>query len=97
MTRLLQMVARVLLSHRCLKGNGLVFHVGVLRNTTNLAPEIQATIVATVLNNKNTMFRICLVKLNNVVCIVEISDDFGLWITKHQTTEIQIPIPVQHY
>jgi hypothetical protein len=43
------------------------------------------------------MFRIRLVKLNNVVCDVEISNDFGLWITQHRTTEIQIPIPVQQY
>lgn len=79
------------------QGNRLVFDVGILWNTTNLAPEIWATVVSTVLNNKNTMFQICLVKLNNVIGNVEISDDFGLWITKHGTTEIQIPIPVQHY
>jgi hypothetical protein len=49
----------------------------------DLAPEIRATIVSTVLNDKNAMFRICLVKLNNVVCNVEISGDYELWITKH--------------
>jgi hypothetical protein len=75
--------------------NRLVFDVGVLRNTMDLAPEIRTTIVSTVLNDKNTMFQICLVKLNNVVCNIEISGNFGLWITKHRTTEIQIPTPVQ--
>ena len=77
--------------------NRLVFDVGVLRNTMGLAPEIRATIVSTVLNDKNAMLQISLVKLNYVVCNIEIAGDFGLWITKHGTTEIQIPIPVQQY
>ena len=44
------------------------------------------------------MFRICLTKLSTVICNVEISDDFGLWMTKNGATTIQIPIPTQqHY
>jgi hypothetical protein len=79
-----------------LQGNGLVFDVGILWNTADLAPEIRATIVSTVLADKSAMFRICLVKLSNVICNIEISDNFGLWITKNRTN-IQIPIPVQQY
>jgi hypothetical protein len=40
---------------------------------------------------------LCVVKLSNVVCNVEISDDFGLWMTKNGTAKIQIPIPTQQY
>jgi hypothetical protein len=80
-----------------LQGKGLIFDVGILRNTTDLSPETRATIVSMVLADKNAMFRICLVKLSNVVCNVEISDDFKFWMTKNRTTEIQIPIPVQEY
>jgi hypothetical protein len=80
-----------------LQGNGLVFNVGMLQNTTDLAPETRAAIVSMVLVDKSAMFRICLVKLSNVICNVEISDDFGLWITKDRTTHIQIPTPVQQY
>ena len=43
------------------------------------------------------MFRICLTKLSNVICNIEISGDFGLWMTKNGTTAIQIPIPTQQY
>jgi transcription termination factor NusB len=43
------------------------------------------------------MFRICLVKLSNVICNINVSGNFGLWTTKNQTTDIQIPIPVQQY
>jgi hypothetical protein len=80
-----------------LLGNGLVFDDGTLRNTLDLTSENRKSIVSTVLNDKSTMFRICLVKLSNVVCNVEISDDFGLWLAKDGTMKIQIPIPTQHY
>ena len=36
-------------------------------------------------------------KLSNAVCNVEISDDFGLWLTRDGTTKIRIPIPTQQY
>ena len=39
----------------------------------------------------------CLTKLSNVICNVEITGDFGLWMTKNGTTAIQIPIPTQQY
>ena len=80
-----------------LQGNGLVFDDGTLRNTSDLTSENRRSIVSTVLNNKSAMFRICLVKLSNVVYNVEISDDFGLWLTKDGTMKIQIPIPTQQY
>ena len=80
-----------------LQGNGLVFEDGKLRHTSDLAPENRKSAVSTVLNDKSAMFRICLTKLSNVVCNVEISDDFGLWMTKNGTTTIQIPIPTQQY
>ena len=43
------------------------------------------------------MFRICTVKLSNVICNVNSSGDFGLWMTKNQTTDVQIHIPVHQY
>jgi hypothetical protein len=80
-----------------LQGNGLVFDDGTLRNTSDLTSENRRSIVSTVLNDKSAMFRICLVKLSNVICNVEISDDFGLWLTRDGITKIQIPIPTQQY
>ena len=80
-----------------LQGNGLVFDDGTLKNTSDLTSENRKSIVSTVLNDKSRMFRICLVKLSNVVCNVEISDGFGLWMTKNGTAKIQIPIPTQQY
>ena len=80
-----------------LQGNGLVFVDGKLKCTSDLTPENRKSVVSTVLNNQSAMFRICLTKLSNVVCNVEISGDFGLWMTKNGTTTIQIPIPTQQY
>jgi hypothetical protein len=80
-----------------LQGNGLIFEEGKLKYTSSIPPAIRESIVATVLDDKSTMFRMCLTKLSNVICNVEISGDFGLWMTKNGTTAIQIPIPTQQY
>jgi hypothetical protein len=80
-----------------LQGNRLIFDVGILWNTSDLAPETQAAIVSNVLVDKSAMFRICLIKLSNVICNFKISDNFGLWMTKNRTMNIQIPMPVQQY
>ena len=80
-----------------LQGNGLIFEDGKLKYTSGITPENRKSIVTTVLNDKSAMFRICLTKLSNVICNVEISGDFGLWMTKNGTTAIQIPIPTQQY
>jgi hypothetical protein len=79
------------------QGNGLVFDVGMLRHTSDLTPENQAAIVSTVLVDKSAMFRICIVKLSDVICNVNISGDFGRWMIKNQTIDIQIPILVQQH
>ena len=80
-----------------LQGNGLVFEEGKLKYTSGITPENRKSIVTTVLNDKSAMFRVCLTKLSNVICNIEISGDFGLWMTKNGTTTIQIPIPTQQY
>ena len=80
-----------------LQGNGLVFEDGKLKYTSGITPENRKSIVTTVLNDKSAMFRVCLTKLSNVICNIEISGDFGLWMTKNGTTAIQIPIPTQQY
>ena len=80
-----------------LQGNGLFFEDAKLKYTSGITPENRKSIVTTVLNDKSAMFRICLTKLSNVICNVEISGDFGLWMTKNGTTAIQIPIPTQQY
>jgi hypothetical protein len=80
-----------------LQGKGLVFDDGTLRNTADPVPETRAAVVSTVLVDKSAMFRICLVKLSNIICNIEISDEFRLWMTRNGTMNIQIPMPVQQY
>jgi hypothetical protein len=80
-----------------LQGNGLVFEEGKLKYTSGITSENRKSIITTVLNDKNAMFRICLTKLSNVICNVEISGDFGSWMTKNGTATIQIPIPTQQF
>ena len=50
-----------------------------------------------ILADKEVMFRICLVKLNNIVCNVKIADDSGLWMTENGTANMQLSLPVQMY
>jgi hypothetical protein len=61
-----------------LQGNGLVIEDSKFKDTTGLTPETRAIVVSNVLANKKAMFRICLVKLNDIICNVETSDNFGL-------------------
>jgi hypothetical protein len=80
-----------------LQGQGFDVEKGVFKNTASLAPDAQSTIVSTILADKKVMFRICINMLNNVICNIEISNDFGLWMTKNGTANIQVPLPVQLY
>jgi hypothetical protein len=71
-----------------LQGQGFVVKNGVFKDTTSLAPGTRATIVSKILVDKRVMFRICVNKLNKVVSNVEMTGDFGLWMTKQGTVHI---------
>jgi hypothetical protein len=81
-----------------LQGQRLDVKKRVFKNTASLAPETWSTIVLKILADKKVMFRICINQLNNAICNIEISSDFGLWMTKNGTTNLQLPLSVQlHY
>jgi hypothetical protein len=78
-----------------IQGNGFIVEGGIFKDTGSLAPETRATIVSKIHTEKRVMFRICADKLNNVIGNIDITGEFGLWMTENETITIQLPNLVQ--
>jgi hypothetical protein len=78
-----------------IQGKGFIIEDGKFKDTASLAPERWATIVSKILDDKIIMRGTCLIKLNNAICNVEMSDEFGQWMTVSDTASIHMSLPIQ--
>jgi hypothetical protein len=68
---------------------------GAFLNTVSLSDPTHQTIIGMTTANTRAMCRIVIDKLTNLICNIEMSGDFGQWITKLGTVQCQIPIQTQ--
>jgi hypothetical protein len=71
---------------------------GKNKDTDGLNAETRATVVEKLLQNKEVMCRISLVRLNRTICKLDISGKFGEWLSDHgnQTIHVNMPLQVFH-
>jgi hypothetical protein len=69
-----------------------------IKDTDGLNEETRATVLEKLLENKEVMCQMCLIRLNRTVCKLDISSKFGEWLTDHgnQTIHVNMPLQVIH-
>jgi hypothetical protein len=66
-----------------------------IKDTNGLNEETQATVLEKLLENKEVMCRMCIIRLNRYVGKLDISGEFGEWLTDHVSQLIHVSVPLQ--
>ena len=78
-----------------LQGQGFVIVNGDrIKNTDGLSAETRATILDKLTDNQQAMCRKCLIRLDKTYAKLEISGDFGQWLTANDSNEIHVRVPI---
>ena len=81
-----------------LQGQGFVIVNGDrIKNTDALSAETRATILDKLTKNQHAMCRMCLIRLDKTYANLEISGEFGQWLTVNGSNEIHVRVPLSAF
>ena len=81
-----------------LQGQGFVIvNSDRIKNTDGLSAETQATILDKLTADQKTMCRACLIRLEKTYAKLEISGEFGQWLTANGSNDIHVRVPISAY
>ena len=78
-----------------LQGQGFgIVNDNRIKNTDALSAETRATILDKLTENQQIMCRMCLIRLDKTYAKLEISGEFGQWLTANGSNEIHVRVPL---
>ena len=78
-----------------LQGQGFVIvNDNRIKNIDALSAETRATILDMLTENQQAMCRMCLIRLDKTYAKLEISGEFGQWLTANGSNEIHVRVPL---